>query len=225
MASTKIKASEKKRLHALTHFERSARQHGFHVIAGVDEAGRGPLAGPVVAAACIIPDDHFFAGIDDSKKLTALERLRLFEEITNDERISYGVGIVDSDEIDRVNILQASIQAMIQAIACLTQVPDILLVDGMYLPHVTIPSQKIVKGDSLSQSIAAASIIAKETRDMLMAGLDKEWPHYGFAQHKGYGTAQHLEALSKHGPCPIHRKTFEPIKSMLNPQPQIEFAF
>ena len=214
--------AETQRLYALTQFERSARKHGFQLIAGIDEAGRGPLAGPVVAAACIIPDEHYIDGVDDSKKLTPQERLRLFEEITNDRRIAYGIGIVDAQEIDRVNILQATIQAMIQAVACLAQFPDLLLVDGMYLPHVTIPSQKIIKGDSRSQSIAAASIIAKETRDRLMENYDEEWPHYGFAQHKGYGTAQHLEALSTNGPCPIHRNTFEPIKSMLHRELQLE---
>lgn len=211
----RITAKEKRRLHELTHFERSARQHGFQVIAGVDEAGRGPLAGPVVASACIIPEDVFIVGVDDSKKLTPQERSALFEQITNDPRIIYGVGITDAAEIDLVNILQATIQAMIQAVSQLVLIPEILLVDGMYLPHVTIPSQKIVQGDARSQSIAAASIIAKETRDKLMAEYDQQWPHYGFAKHKGYGTSQHLEALSKHGPCSLHRKTFEPVKLLL----------
>lgn len=206
--------SELERLQELTRFEKSARKRGFKTIAGVDEAGRGPLAGPVVAAACIIPNNVFINGVDDSKKLTAHDRLQLFEQITNDPRIYYGIGIVEAKEIDQINILQASIQAMHRAISRLECIPDLLLVDGMFLPHITIPSQKIIKGDSLSQSIAAASIIAKETRDMLMAKYDEQWPNYGFAKHKGYGTAQHLEAINKHGPCALHRTTFEPIKSM-----------
>jgi ribonuclease HII len=211
---TECSPAESQRLHELTHFERSARKHGFKVLAGIDEAGRGPLAGPVVAAACIIPEDLFIQDVNDSKQLTPQERQRLFEEITADQRIIYGVGIADCAEIDLINILQATIQAMVRAIAQLTQIPELLLVDGMHLPHVMIPSQKIVKGDARSQSIAAASIIAKETRDRLMVNYDKEWPQYGFAQHKGYGTQQHLEAITKHGVCRLHRKSFEPIKSM-----------
>lgn len=206
--------AERQRLQELTHFERAAKADGYHMIAGIDEAGRGPLAGPVVAAACIIPENVFIPGVNDSKQLKVSERVRLYEEITKNPRIIYGVGIIHSDEIDRINILQATIRAMFQAIEKLSTPPDLLLVDGMSLPH-TVPSKKIIKGDAKSQSIAAASIIAKQTRDAIMIEYDREYPTYGFAQHKGYGTAQHVDALEKYGPCPLHRKSFEPIKSML----------
>lgn len=204
--------AEKRRLHTLTHFEREARRKGFRQIAGIDEAGRGPLAGPVVAAACIIPEDIFIPGVDDSKKLTPKQRACLFEEISNNTRIVYGVGIISSEVIDEINILQATIRAMYQAILSLIVVPDLLLVDGMDLKHEKIPCRKIVQGDAKSQSIAAASIIAKETRDRLMEGYHSQWPQFGFHKHKGYGTEEHRQALIAHGPCPIHRRTFEPVK-------------
>ena len=207
---------EQERLYNLNNYEREARAQGFSFIAGVDEAGRGPLAGPVVAAACIIPEGLFFLGIDDSKKLTARERERLFSEITTSLDVKFSVGIISHEDIDRVNIYQATILAMLQAIAGLEIEPDYLLVDGMALPHPTIPSQKIIKGDALSQSIAAASVIAKVTRDRMMDEFDRQWPQYGFKKHKGYGTAKHREAIVSHGPCPIHRLTFEPVKSFLS---------
>lgn len=207
-----VDESEWQRLQELNVFENAARNKGFQLIAGIDEAGRGPLAGPVVAAACVIPPDIFIPGINDSKKLLPKKREELFNKITQDSRITYGVGVINSLEIDKINIFQATVQAMLKAVAKLSCIPDILLVDGMLLPHPTIPSQKIIKGDSLSQSIAAASIIAKETRDRLMIDLHEIWPQYGFDQHKGYGTAMHLEALEKYGPCPVHRMTFEPCK-------------
>lgn len=203
-----IDPTELQRLHALNTFERAARQQGFTRIAGIDEAGRGPLAGPVVAVACIIPEDVFIPGVDDSKKLTPQKRQAIFELIKADTRILFGIGIVSHDLIDAINIFQATVQAMHLAVANLTCVPDYLLVDGMKLSHPSIPAQKIIKGDQLSQSIAAASIIAKETRDEMMRDYHKQWPHYGFDQHKGYATALHKHALSLHGPCPIHRLTF-----------------
>ncbi len=206
---------ENERLYTLTSIERKERKSGFQVIAGVDEAGRGPLAGPVVAAACIIPEGVFIRGVDDSKQLTALQRRDVFERLINHKRIIYAVGIVEPSDIDRVNIYQATILAMLQAIEGLVPVPDVLLVDGMNLPHPTIPCRRVVGGDALSQSIAAASVIAKETRDDLMREYHGEWPEYGFEKHKGYGTQQHREALSRFGPCPIHRRSFEPIKSMI----------
>lgn len=221
MAAPKLGKREIKRLQKLNIFEDEARQQGYQIIAGLDEAGRGPLAGPVVAAACIIPEGVFIPGVNDSKQLTAQERADLYHTITSDERIVYGVGIVDSHEIDRINIFQATIVAMFQAITKLPLIPQMLLVDGLKLPHPTIPAQKIIDGDAKSQSIAAASIIAKETRDRLMVELHAQWPMYGFNQHKGYGTEMHLEALNIHGPCPIHRRSFEPVKILLeceNPQ-------
>ncbi len=203
-----IKRSELKRLRQLNLFEEEARQGGFQHIAGVDEAGRGPLAGPVVAASCIIPQNLFFPGIDDSKKLSAKKRAELFQELTSNSSVIYGIGIISHEEIDKINILQATIQAMLQAIAKLAVTPDILLVDGMKLPS-PIPSKKIIGGDSLSQSIAAASIIAKETRDRIMEEHDRTWPEYGFKDHKGYGTLKHREAIAKYGPCMIHRMSFK----------------
>lgn len=193
-------------------FERAARKQGYRTVAGVDEAGRGPLAGPVVAAACIIPADLLISGVDDSKKLTPQKRAAIFKKVKKMPEVHYAIGIISSEEIDRINIYQATIQAMLQAIRALQTLPEILLIDGMALPMLSIPSQKIVQGDAKSQSIALASIIAKETRDALMNDFHLQWPHYGFNQHKGYGTPQHLEALSLHGPCPIHRRSFEPCK-------------
>ena len=204
---------EKIRLQQMNIYEEKAYQQGYHIIAGLDEAGRGPLAGPVVAAACIVPRGLLIPHVNDSKKLTAKMREQLFERLTHDPSIIYAIGIIESEEIDRLNIYQATIHAMWQAIEKLATYPDCLLVDGMGLPHPILPCQKIVKGDQLSQSIAAASIIAKETRDRLMRAYHDQWPNYGFRQHKGYGTAQHLDALEKHGPCPIHRHSFEPIKT------------
>ena len=203
-----ISRKELKRLQRLNLFEDEARQGGFQHIAGVDEAGRGPLAGPVVAASCIIPQNLFFPGIDDSKKLLPKKRAHLFKELTSHPEIIYGIGIVSHEEIDRINIYQASIQAMLIAISKLSITPDILLVDGMKLPS-PIPSRKIIGGDALSQSIAAASIIAKETRDRIMEEYHETWPHYGFKDHKGYGTEKHREALAKYGPCMIHRMSFK----------------
>lgn len=209
-----IKGPELKRLLKLTSYEREAASQGFKAIAGIDEAGRGPLAGPVVAAACIIPDGLYFRNINDSKQLTAEERDFLYAEITSRADVSYAVGIICQKEIDRVNIYQATIFAMMQAVTGLKTIPDYLLVDGLKLPHPTIPSLKIIKGDALSQSIAAASVIAKVTRDRIMAEYDTQWPHYGFKQHKGYCTPQHLAAIAEHGPCVLHRFSFEPIKGM-----------
>lgn len=202
--------SEQRRLRALTRFEKKARSQGFNAIAGIDEAGRGPLAGPVVAAACLIPKRVYFHGIDDSKKLTSEQRERLFEEISKRKGVFFAVGIVSHLEIDRLNIYQATIQAMLQAVAALTVVPDLLLVDGLNLPHPNIPCQKIIRGDALSQSIAAASIVAKVTRDRMMVELDQQWPQYGFKNHKGYSTPEHLEAIAQHGPSPVHRLSFSP---------------
>jgi len=197
-------------------FENNARNQGYHKIAGVDEAGRGPLAGPVVAAACVLAPDLFIEGVRDSKQITPKKRETLFEELINHPQIHYGVGIVDSETIDQINILQATIQAMKEAVTQLQPAADFLLVDGLELPN--FPCLKIIKGDQRSHSIAAASIIAKVTRDRMMEEFDQRWPQYGFKTHKGYGTAKHRQAIEEYGPCPIHRMTFEPVKSFISAQ-------
>lgn len=217
--------SEKSRVQALMKFEKAALKQGYQSIAGIDEAGRGPLAGPVVAAACIIPCDLLILKVNDSKQLPHEVRAELFTVIAGNSRIRYGIGIVSHQEIDRINIYQATIVAMLQAVAALDSQPDMLLVDGLQLPHPSIPCQKIIKGDCLSQSIAAASILAKVTRDRMMEELHQQWPQYGFAQHKGYATEQHIEAIKQWGPCPIHRMTFEPLKSLFSKEKQLTFDF
>jgi ribonuclease HII len=194
-------------------FEKRARARGFQVIAGVDEAGRGPLAGPVVAAACILEENLSIEGVNDSKKLTPLERYRLYEEIIAHPEIRFGIGVVEAFRIDQINILQATFEAMLLAVAKLPKRPDYLLIDGSQLPYSSIPREAIVRGDALSQSIATASILAKESRDRLMSELHEKWPHYGFKQHKGYATREHLKALHLYGPSPIHRRTFN-VKSV-----------
>lgn len=198
-----------------THFEERAYQKGHRLIAGVDEAGRGPLAGSVVAAACILPKGLILEGIDDSKKLSPGKRQELYQAITEHPDILYGIGIVDSEQIDSINILQASLHAMNLAVENLPEVPDYLLIDGNHLPPTRIAALAVIKGDSRSLSIGAASILAKYTRDTLMLQLHQEWPMYGFDKHKGYGTKAHVEAIQIYGPCPIHRRSFEPIKSMV----------
>lgn len=185
-------------------FEREARIQGYRLIAGVDEAGRGPLAGPVVAAACILPEKFFHPELNDSKKLTLEQRERLFEVVT---QFPHGVGIVSHEVIDQVNIYQATILAMNQAIEKMEPKPDYLLVDGLNLKHA-IPSLKIIEGDAKSHSIAAASVIAKVTRDRIMIQYHIQYPEYHFAQHKGYGTTLHREMIAKYGCSPIQRKSF-----------------
>lgn len=194
-------------------WETKAWSNGFRRIAGVDEAGRGPLAGPVVAAACILPEGVVIEGLDDSKKLAPSKRFEIFQKIISLSEVDYGIGIIDALIIDQINILQATFQAMIVAISALKQKPDYLLIDGNKMPVIDIPGKAIIKGDSLSQSIAAASVIAKETRDQLMNLYHEKWPQYGFKQHKGYGTQAHLLAIENHGPCQIHRMSFQPLKS------------
>jgi ribonuclease HII len=212
MATSSL-TDEMERLKKLCLIEAQVRSQGFRAIAGVDEAGRGPLAGPVVAAACILPEDLLLEGIDDSKKLLPRERFALFEKIKSLSSIHYGIGIIDALIIDQVNILQATFQAMLLAISALQLKPDFLLVDGNRLPSTDLPALAVVKGDTRCQSIAAASVLAKETRDALMLTYHEQWPQYNFLSHKGYGTKEHLRALEKYGPCPIHRMTFEPLKS------------
>ena len=176
-------------------------------ICGIDEAGRGPLAGPVVAAAAVLPKDCQIFYLNDSKKLSEKKRDLLFDEI-KEKAVAYGIGIVSPQVIDEINILQATYEAMRQAISQLNVIPEILLNDAVTIPGVDIMQVPIVKGDAKSVSIAAASIFAKVTRDRMMMEYDQIYPEYGFAKHKGYGTAAHIAALKEYGPCPIHRRTF-----------------
>lgn len=188
-------------------FERAARAQGFVRVAGVDEAGRGPLAGPIVAGAVILAGA--VAGVYDSKALSEAERERLFAVLCAGGH-AVGVGVVEAEEIDRLGIQQANYRAMALAVAALPVMPDFVLVDGFRVPGLALPQERIVKGDQRSLSIAAASIIAKVTRDRQMTALDARYPGYGFARHKGYATREHLEAIARLGPCPAHRRSFSP---------------
>ena len=192
-------------------FENEARSLGFHKIAGIDEAGRGPLAGPVVSGAVILPDDFQAPGINDSKKLSPRKRDRLYDQIL-DGAVAVGVGIVDNRQIDKINILQAALLSMAQAAGQLDPAPDFLLIDGTFTTPADIEQKAIPKGDSLSISIAAASIIAKVTRDRMMADYHTQYPAYGLDRHKGYPTKAHKEAIALHGVSPIHRLTFKGVK-------------
>lgn len=202
------------RLAAMHEYENAHADVRF--IAGIDEAGRGPLAGPVVAACCILPKDAVILYLNDSKKVTALRREALLPEI-KEKAIAYGIGIVDEKRIDEINILQADYEAMriaVQKTSAMLQAkgladaPGLLLNDAVTIPGVEIPQESIIKGDAKSVSIAAASILAKVTRDQLMEAYDAQYPEYGFARNKGYGTKEHIEALKRLGPCPIHRRSF-----------------
>lgn len=200
--------AERRRLDAMWRFERLAHEQGFVRVAGIDEAGRGPLAGPIVAAAVVLA--YPVEGLNDSKQLTPGQREALFDALASG-RHDIGVAKVEAVEIDRIGIQAANYRAMAQAVAQLKRPPDFLLVDGFNLPGVTQAQQRLVKGDSRSLSIAAASIVAKVTRDRIMEILDREYPAYGFGRHKGYATQEHLEALAGYGPCPVHRRSFAPI--------------
>ncbi len=192
-------------------FEHRARRQGFTMVAGLDEAGRGPLAGPVVSAAVILPPDFAVPGIRDSKKLSPGKRSRLFEDIYR-HALSVGVGEVSPMEIDRINILQAALLSMAHAVGDLPESPDFLLIDGIFTLPAKYPQKAIPKGDALSISIAAASIVAKVTRDRLMVRYGEKYPEFGFSQHKGYPTKAHREAIQKHGVSPIHRRSFKGVK-------------
>ena len=206
--------AEHARLLKMYAYEHEAWARGHEIVAGVDEAGRGPLAGPVSVAAVILPHDLCLPKLNDSKKLSAKVREELFDEI-QEKAIAVGTALIDAQTIDRVNIYQATINGMYEAIFSLQPEPQEVLIDAVPLENLPMASQSIIKGDAKSASIAAASIIAKVTRDRLMDECDKIYPEYGFAQHKGYGTAQHIEALKKYGPCPIHRRSFEPVRSLV----------
>ncbi|GAP02159.1 ribonuclease HII [Fructobacillus pseudoficulneus] len=193
--------------------ERPLWQQGFSAIAGVDEVGRGPLAGPVVAAAVILPKDFDQYGVIDSKQVSPKHRQEYVQAI-RDEAVAYGIGVVSAEVIDEVNIYQASRLAMKEAVENLQPMADYLLVDAMQI-DVDLPQQSLIKGDARSNSIGAASILAKVTRDEMMVAYDQEYPGYDFAHNAGYGTAKHLAGLKELGPSPIHRKTFEPVKQYL----------
>ncbi len=192
-------------------FEKAVTRKGFSTIAGIDEAGRGPLAGPVVSAAVILPSSFSVPGITDSKKLTSKKRADLYEKLY-EHAFSIGIGIVDPVEIDRINILEAARLSMAMAVSSLRPKPDFLLIDGNFRIQSDIPQEPIIKGDLLSISIAAASIIAKVTRDRLMRRYDEEYPQFGFGRHKGYPTRAHREAIKTFGPCLIHRRSFKGVK-------------
>ncbi|MDP3851665.1 MAG: ribonuclease HII [Luteolibacter sp.] len=198
-------------------FESALHARGLHRIAGVDEAGRGPLAGPVAAAAVILPAGFSCPGLDDSKKLKASRREELYQRLTGDPAVFWAVATADCGEIDRLNILRATHLAMRRAVEMLDPPPDHCLIDGLPVRGFPLPYDAIVKGDGLSLSIAAASIIAKVTRDRLMGEIDREFPEFGFAKHQGYGTKFHLEALRIHGPCRHHRRSFQPVAQLSLP--------
>ena len=191
--------------------EHALRARGFFLVAGVDEAGRGPLAGPVVAAAVILPADFALDGLTDSKKVPAARREKIFMLLATHPGVAWATCLATVAEIDRHNILGATHLAMARAVRALPAPPDHALVDGLPVRGLPVPHSALVGGDALSLSIAAASIMAKVTRDRLMVALDAEYPQYGFARHKGYGVRQHLEALRHQGPCPVHRRSFAPV--------------
>jgi ribonuclease HII len=213
LARQRSEERSQKRIDEMLKRERAARAEGFEVIAGVDEVGRGPLAGPVVAAAAILPVEFRSAEINDSKALSHAQRREALAMIAAIADI--GIGVVSPEEIDRVNIYKANMLAMKLALEDLSRRPDMVFVDGRPVPGLDVPQRAIVKGDRLSMSIAAASIVAKVIRDQMMLEFDKKYPQYMFAKHKGYGTAQHLESIKKYGVCPIHRRSFAPVRDNL----------
>ncbi len=189
----------------------------YQYIAGIDEAGRGPLAGPVAAAAVILPKNFTCPGLDDSKKISTKKREQFYERLTSNPEIVWAVATADREEIDRLNILRATHLAMRRAAESLSLIPDYCLIDGLPVKNFPLPHDGIIKGDGKSLSIAAASIIAKVTRDRIMSEIDREFPQFGFAKHQGYGTKAHLEALRIHGPCCYHRRSFQPVAQLALP--------
>lgn len=205
------------RRRVLLRIERAHWRAGLTLLCGVDEVGVGPLAGPLVAAAVILPPEVAIRGVDDSKRLSAARRALLSCEIRA-QATAVATGIVEAEEVDRLNPYWAALEAMRRAVTALAVVPERLLVDARSIPRLDIPQEAIVRGDARSYSIAAASIIAKETRDAIMRDLDGRFPHYGFASHMGYGTAAHLAALARHGPCEAHRRSFAPVRQARLPR-------
>jgi len=197
--------------------ESALQAQGHRLIAGIDEAGRGPLAGPVAAAAVILPPGFHCPDLNDSKKISARKRDTIYQILTTDTSVIWSVATASNEEVDRINILNATHLAMRRAAEALSPQPDYCLIDGLPVKHFQLPYQAIVKGDSLSLSIAAASIIAKVTRDRMMLEIDREFPEFGFAKHQGYGTKEHLEALRRHGPCRHHRRSFQPVAQLSLP--------
>lgn len=198
-------------------YERTLWNTGCRPVAGVDEAGRGPLAGPVVACAAVLPEDFTHRTLRDSKELTPRQRDLIYEELASDSAVVWAVAVVGPEEVDRLNILQATHRAMRQAVDALPCTPRHVLVDGLPVRPFPVPQTAIVKGDGISLSIAAASVLAKVTRDRIMEEMDARYPGYEFACHKGYCTARHRELLRKHGPSPIHRRSFLPVAELLLP--------
>ncbi len=214
--------AEGQRLRKLLRYEQALWSDGVEWVGGVDEAGMSPLAGPVVAAAVILPEGCRIPGVDDSKKLDAKTRAELALEIKA-RAVAWGVGVAEPEEIDRLNIYHAGLLAMRRAVLALDPLPQSLLVDARRIPDLSMPQRSLIKGDSLSLSIAAASILAKTSRDALMVELDRAYPGYGLAKHKGYPVAAHVEALARLGACPIHRRSFAPVRQALGiDPPQIE---
>ena len=211
-----MKEKEEARLLLLKEKENELRKKGFQYICGIDEAGRGPLAGPVVVASVIMPADSMIEGVNDSKKVSEKKREKIYEQIL-EEAISYGVAIIGQDEIDEINILNATKKGLTISLQELTQKPDLILVDALNgIDTMGIPYDSVIKGDAKCYSIAAASIIAKVTRDRIMREWDKIYPEYGFEKHKGYGTSAHITAIKENGLCPIHRRSFT--KNFVNEQ-------
>ncbi|MGT2832002.1 ribonuclease HII [Streptococcus halotolerans] len=208
------KRDEDARLEMMLAYEKALYDQGYNMIAGIDEVGRGPLAGPVVAACVILPSNEKITGLNDSKKIPKAKHKTVYQEVM-DKALAVGIGIMDNEMIDQVNIYEATKLAMIEAVTNVSTVitPDYLLIDAMTL-NLDIPQKAIIKGDANSLSIAAASIVAKVTRDQMMADFDKIYPGYGFAQNAGYGTKVHIEGLKQQGITPIHRRSFEPVKSL-----------
>ena len=202
---------ERERVQALYEYERQLKAEGYSLVAGIDEVGRGPLAGPVLIAAVVLPFGCYLPGLNDSKKLTAAQREKLYQQI---KAVALAVSscVVSVQTIDAINIYQATVKGMYSAVAGLSPVPQAVLIDAVPLPELTVPYKAIIGGDQVSASIAAASIIAKVERDQLMNELDGQYPMYGFGRHKGYGTQEHMDALKKYGPCPQHRRSFSPVR-------------
>jgi ribonuclease HII len=204
-------------------YENKAVKNGAKIVAGIDEAGRGPLAGPVVAAAAILPENFRHKTLNDSKQLTEQQREEIYAELTANPEFHWAVGVSDVDVIDHYNILRATWRAMQLALDALTVRPDHALVDGLRAPLIGVTQTAIVKGDAKSFSIAAASVMAKVTRDRMMLTIHEQFPNYNFARHKGYGTPEHLAALDQYGPSPVHRRSFAPVRQTIEPV-QAEFV-